>query len=218
MKREVIASENAPAAVGPYSQAIRIGNLIYTAGQVGIDPATGKLVEAENADDNITVQTEQVLKNLSAVLEAAGSGLQHVIKTTVFLRRIKDYAAMNAVYAQFFTEAPPARSAFAVAALPLGAQVEIEVVALVPEAAETAAEAESEEGDILTDAVNAVESAVATGLKELSQFFAHLKDQLEDEVDTTADEAEEEKPKKKKKDKKNKKKNKKKDKKDKKKK
>lgn len=184
MKREVIATAGAPAAVGPYSQAIRIGNLIYTAGQVGLDPATGKLVQAENPDDNITVQTEQVLKNLSAVLEAAGSGLQHVVKATVFLSRIEHYAAMNSVYAQYFSEAPPARSAFAVGALPLGAEVEIEVVALVPgagAATEAAAEVEVEFDEMVGSAVHAVESAVATGLRELSRFLGQLKEQLEDE-------------------------------------
>lgn len=184
MKREVIAAAGAPAAVGPYSQAIRIGNLIYTAGQVGLDPATRQLVVAENPDDNITVQTEQVLKNLSAVLEAAGSGLQHVVKATVFLSRIEHYAAMNSVYTQYFTDAPPARSAFAVGALPLGAEVEIEVVALVPGAAaeaETAAEVEVEFDKMVGSAVQAVESTMATGLRELSRLLAQLKDQLEDE-------------------------------------
>jgi 2-iminobutanoate/2-iminopropanoate deaminase len=124
MKRQVIATKDAPAAVGPYSQAIRCGDLIYTAGQIGIAPQTGKLVEG-----GIEAQARQVLTNLSAILGAAGSSMSSVIKTTVFLHDIKDFAAMNQVYAQFFPDAPPARSAMQVAALPLGSQVMIEVVA-----------------------------------------------------------------------------------------
>jgi len=103
-----------------------VGKLIYTAGQIALDPASGKLV-----DGDITQQTEQVLLNLQAVLKAAGSSLKRVVKTTVFLQDIGDFAAMNAVYSQFFSQAPPARSAVQVAALPLGAQVEIEAVAVV---------------------------------------------------------------------------------------
>ena len=126
MTKEIIHSDNAPAAVGPYSQAVKIGgNLIYTAGQVALDPATMKLVAG-----GVEAQTHQVLKNLQAVLTAAGSNLSNVIKTTVFLADINDYKAVNGVYAQYFTESPPARSAVQVAALPLGALVEIEVVAL----------------------------------------------------------------------------------------
>jgi 2-iminobutanoate/2-iminopropanoate deaminase len=126
MKRRIISTEHAPAAVGPYSQAVRVGKLIYTAGQIALDPASGKLV-----DGDITQQTEQVLLNLQAVLKAAGSSLKRVVKTTVFLQDIGDFAAMNAVYSQFFSQVPPARSAVQVAALPLGAQVEIEAVAVV---------------------------------------------------------------------------------------
>lgn len=126
MSREVISTAKAPAAVGPYSQAIRVDNLVFTAGQVAIDPEQGKLIEGD-----IAAQTRQVLTNLSAVLEAAGSSLSQVLKTTVFLKDIHDFAAMNAVYAEFFPEKPPARSAVQVAALPLGALVEIEAVALV---------------------------------------------------------------------------------------
>ncbi len=126
MSREVISTPKAPAAVGPYSQAIRVDNLVFTAGQVAIDPEQGKLIEGD-----IAAQTRQVLTNLSAVLEAAGSSLSQVLKTTVFLKDIHDFAAMNAVYAEFFPEKPPARSAVQVAALPLGALVEIEAVALV---------------------------------------------------------------------------------------
>ena len=125
MTKVVIHSDQAPAAVGPYSQAVKVGNFVYSAGQVGLDPATMKLVEG-----GVEAQTEQVLRNLQAVLEAAGSSLAQVIKTTVFLADINDYKAVNAVYARYFTENPPARSAVQVAALPLGALVEIEVVAL----------------------------------------------------------------------------------------
>ncbi|RLC71561.1 MAG: reactive intermediate/imine deaminase [Chloroflexi bacterium] len=126
MSREVISTSKAPAAVGPYSQAIRVGNLVFTAGQIAIDPAQGRLIEGD-----VAAQTRQVLTNLSAVLEAAGSALSQVVKTTVFLQDIGDFAAMNTVYAEFFPEKPPARSAVQVAALPLGALVEIEAVALV---------------------------------------------------------------------------------------
>ncbi|RMH01775.1 MAG: RidA family protein [Chloroflexi bacterium] len=127
MTKQIIHTKHAPAAVGPYSQAVRIGNLVYTAGQIALDPTTGKLVE-----DDITAQTHQVLRNLQAVLQAAGSDLAHVIKTTVFLKDIGEFGAMNGVYAQYFTENPPARSAVQVAALPLDARVEIEAVALIP--------------------------------------------------------------------------------------
>ena len=125
MTKEIIHSNNAPAAVGPYSQAVKIGDLVYSAGQVALDPTTMKLVEG-----GVEAQTEQVLQNLQAVLAAAGSGLSNVIKTTVFLADMNDYKTVNAIYARYFTENPPARSAVQVAALPLGALVEIEVVAL----------------------------------------------------------------------------------------
>ena len=126
MSKEIISTKHAPAAVGPYSQAIRTGNMVFTAGQIPLDPSTGKMLE-----DDITIQTEQVLKNLTAVLEAAGSSLENVVKCTVFLQDMGEFAAMNAVYAKFFTENPPARSAVQAAALPLGARVEIEAIALV---------------------------------------------------------------------------------------
>ena len=126
MSKEVISTKNAPAALGPYSQAISTGSMVFTAGQVAIDPATGKLLE-----DDITIQTEQVLKNLTAVLTAAGSSLENVVKCTVFLQDMGEFAAMNAVYGKYFTENPPARSAVQVAALPLGARVEIEAIAFV---------------------------------------------------------------------------------------
>lgn len=125
MKKKIVNTADAPAAVGPYSQAVRVGKLVYTAGQIPLDPATGKVVEGD-----VSAQTERVLQNLKAVVEAAGSSLSQVIKTTVFLQDMNDFAAMNKVYSQFFTENPPARSAVEVAALPLGVQVEIEAVAL----------------------------------------------------------------------------------------
>lgn len=125
MQRTIVSTEEAPAAVGPYSQAVRVGDLVYTAGQIGLVPATGTLVGEE-----IEEQTHQVLRNLKAVLEAAGSGLHRVVKTTVFLADMGDFKAMNGVYAGYFPDGPPARSAFQVAALPLGARVEIEAVAI----------------------------------------------------------------------------------------
>jgi 2-iminobutanoate/2-iminopropanoate deaminase len=126
MSKEIISTENAPAAVGPYSQAVRIGNLVYTAGQVAIDPALGKLV-----GEDAPAQAEQALRNLAAILEAAGTSLENVVKTTVFLDSMDDYKAVNEVYGRFFSKNPPARSAVEVARLPLGALVEIEAVAVV---------------------------------------------------------------------------------------
>lgn len=125
MQKEIIATENAPAAVGPYSQAIAFGELVYTAGQIALDKETGKLVEG-----GVSEQAEQALQNLKAVLEAAGSSLDRVVKTTVFLQSMGDYGAVNEVYGRYFSGSAPARSAVAVAALPLGALVEIEAVAL----------------------------------------------------------------------------------------
>lgn len=127
MKQRVIVTEKAPAAVGPYSQAIRTEGFIFTAGQIAINPATGKLI-----DGDVAAQTDQVLKNLGAVLEAGGSDLSHVVKTTVFLADISQFSAMNEVYSRYFTQNPPARSTVQAAALPLGARVEIEAVAIVP--------------------------------------------------------------------------------------
>lgn len=119
-----IHTQKAPAAVGPYSQAIGAGPFVYTAGQIGLDPASGQLVA-----DDIRVQTERVLTNLQAILQAAGSDLAAVVKTTVFLLDMAEFRAMNEVYADFFGDRPPARSTVQVSALPLGARVEIEVVA-----------------------------------------------------------------------------------------
>lgn len=125
MQRQVISTPKAPAAIGPYSQAICVGDLIFTAGQGGINPETGKLVEG-----GIQAQTRQTLKNIAAILEAAGSSLSQVVKTTVFLQNMGDFAAMNAVYATFFGDQPPARSTVEVAALPMGILVEIEAIAI----------------------------------------------------------------------------------------
>lgn len=122
---EKIYTENAPAAIGPYSQAMKVGNLVYTSGQIPIDPATGNI---ESQD--ITGQTEQVMKNLDAVLTAAGSSFGKAVKTLCFLKDMGDFAAFNEVYAEYFT-GKPARSCVAVAALPKGALVEVEVVAEV---------------------------------------------------------------------------------------
>jgi 2-iminobutanoate/2-iminopropanoate deaminase len=124
-QRQVIATAEAPAAVGPYSQGIDTGELVFTAGQIPINPASGK-VEAETIEE----QTRQVLRNVDAVLRAAGSGLHRVVKMTVFMTDLGDFKAMNEVYAQFFPEDPPARSAVQVVALPLGVQIEMEAVAL----------------------------------------------------------------------------------------
>ena len=121
---KVISTKKAPSAIGPYSQAIQVGNLVYTSGQIPIDPATGMIVEG-----GIQAQTRQSLLNVKAILEEAGLTMGHVVKTTVFMADMNDFADMNAVYAEFFAEPFPARSAVAVKTLPKGALVEIEVVA-----------------------------------------------------------------------------------------
>ena len=121
---EKIHTDKAPAAIGPYSQAILCGGMLYTSGQIALSPESGELV-----GDNIAEQTEQIMKNLSAVLAEAGTSFQNVVKTTCFLADIADFAAMNEVYASFFSEPFPARSAFAVRDLPKGALVEIEMIA-----------------------------------------------------------------------------------------
>ncbi len=125
MNRYRVVTDEAPAAIGPYSQAIRAGDLIFTAGQLGIIPGTRAL-----AGPDIEAQTRQALENVKAVLEAAGSCLKHVVKTTVFLLDMGEFARMNAVYAEYFEGEPPARSAVQVAALPLGGRVEIETIAI----------------------------------------------------------------------------------------
>ncbi|MGQ9493825.1 MAG: RidA family protein [Anaerolineae bacterium] len=126
MSKEVIVTDKAPAAIGPYSQGVRVGNLVFTAGQVGLIPGT-----KEFAGSDIASQTRQALQNVQAVLEASGSCLAHVVKTTVFLADMKEFSQMNEVYAQFFRSNPPARTTVQVAALPMGAKVEIEAVAEV---------------------------------------------------------------------------------------
>ena len=126
MPIETVATSGAPRAIGPYSQALRAGGFLFTAGQVGFDPTTGELV-----DGGIAEQTRQVLQNIRAILEAGGSGLAQVVKTTVFLVDMADFAAMNEVYAEAFGTHRPARSTVAVAALPRGARVEIEAVAAI---------------------------------------------------------------------------------------
>ena len=124
--RQRVQTDNAPAAIGPYSQAIKAGGFVFVSGQVAFDPKTGEFVPG-----GIAEQTEQVLKNVSAVLEAAGSSLDQVVKTTVFLADMKEFSGMNEVYARFFSDPPPARATVAAAGLPRDARVEIEVVALV---------------------------------------------------------------------------------------
>ena len=122
--KKVISTQQAPAAIGPYSQAIQVGNLVYTSGQIPIDPSTGSLVEG-----GVKEQARQSLLNVKAILEEAGLTMGNVVKTTVFMADMNDFADMNAVYASFFTEPYPARSAVAVKTLPKGALVEIEVIA-----------------------------------------------------------------------------------------
>jgi len=124
--REVISTDAAPAAAGPYSQAIRAGELVFTAGQLGIDPATGELI-----GDDVQAQADRSLANVRAILEAAGSGLDRLVKVTVYLADIADWPAVNEVYAREVPQPFPARSAFAVRDLPKGARVEIEAVATV---------------------------------------------------------------------------------------
>jgi 2-iminobutanoate/2-iminopropanoate deaminase len=125
MNKETVATDKAPKAIGPYEQAIKVGEFVYTAGQIPIDPQTGNLVEGD-----IAAQTRRVLENLKAVLEAAGSSLDRVVKATVFLKNMADFAAMNEVYAEYLGKTKPARSTVAVAELPRGALIEIDFVAL----------------------------------------------------------------------------------------
>jgi len=124
MQRTPVHTEQAPKAIGPYSQAIRVGELLFCAGQTPLDPGTGNMVEGD-----IETQTRRVLQNLSAVVEAAGTTMSQVVKTTVFLQDMNDFQRMNAVYAEFFPKDPPARSTVQVARLPRDARVEIELVA-----------------------------------------------------------------------------------------
>lgn len=124
--RKLVATPNAPSAIGPYSQAVVHGGLVYCSGQIALDPKTGQLAKGD-----VKAQTERVLKNLQAVLEAAGSGCQHALKCTIYLSDMGDFAAVNEVYAKFFPAEPPARATVGVASLPKGALVEIDCVAVV---------------------------------------------------------------------------------------
>lgn len=124
--KEIVSTENAPGAIGPYSQAIKAGGLVFCSGQIPIDPATGQFIS-----DVVSEQTEQVLKNLSEVLKAAGASLDSVVKTTVFLVDMNDFAEMNEVYGRFFSENKPARATVQAARLPRDARVEIDCIALV---------------------------------------------------------------------------------------
>jgi len=126
--KKIVSTSDAPAAVGPYSQAIRSGNLLFCAGQIPLDPRTGQLVTGD-----IATQTRRVLDNISALLKAAHLTFGHVVKTTIFLTDMNDFQTVNEIYATYFREQPPARSTVAVAALPKGAQVEIEVIAAASE-------------------------------------------------------------------------------------
>lgn len=125
MTRTIIHTNEAPAAVGPYSQAVKAGNLLFSAGQIGLDPSSGQL------RSGLEAQASQVMSNLAAVLAVAGTSMGNIIKTTIFLTDMADFAAVNAIYGAAFSDAPPARSTVAVAGLPLGARVEIEVIALI---------------------------------------------------------------------------------------
>ena len=124
MEKSVISTNNAPAAIGPYSQAIKAGNLVFVSGQIPIIPATGEILRGD-----IKLQTKQVLENLKNILDAAGSCIDNVVKTTVFMKDLNDYTAINDVYKEFFTDKPPARAAVQAARLPRGVGVEIEAIA-----------------------------------------------------------------------------------------
>jgi len=124
--REAVAAPDAPQAIGPYSQAIKAGNLLFVSGQIPIDPATGELVEG-----GVAPQTEQVMRNITALLRAAGAGFDHVVRTTVFLADMGEFAAMNTVYGRFVVDPPPARATVQVARLPRDVRVEIEAIAVL---------------------------------------------------------------------------------------
>ncbi len=124
--KEIISTENAPGAIGPYSQAVKTGNMVFCSGQIPIDPATGEFVSSDVAE-----QARQVLKNLSAVLEAAGTNFNSVVKTTVFLADMNDFAAVNEIYAEFFNDNKPARATVQAARLPRDARVEIDCIAIL---------------------------------------------------------------------------------------
>lgn len=124
--KQIIATETAPKAIGPYSQAVKSGQMLFLSGQIPLDPATGQLIEGD-----IVAQTERVLENVRAVLAAAGADFNHVVKTTVFLKNMTDFPKMNEVYARFFAENPPARSTVEAARLPRDVQVEIDCIAII---------------------------------------------------------------------------------------
>ena len=125
--RQAVADPGAPKAIGPYSPAIRAGNLLFLSGQIPIDPASGALVQGD-----IAAQTEQVMRNIGALLKAAGAGFEHVVRTTVFLADMNEFAAMNECYARFMVDPPPARATVQVARLPRDARVEIDAIAVLP--------------------------------------------------------------------------------------
>lgn len=128
--KKIVATDHAPAAIGPYSQAIRSGSMLFCAGQIPLDPKSGQIVS-----EDIAGQTKQVLENISAILQAAGLNFGHVVKTTIFLISMSDFQTVNEIYGSYFRENPPARSTVAVSALPRGAKVEIEVIAMAPDPA-----------------------------------------------------------------------------------
>ena len=125
MKKEIISTDQAPGAIGPYSQAVKIGEMVFVSGQIPIDPLSGNLIEGD-----IKTQTRQVLKNVTAVLSAAGTSLDGVVKTTVFITNMNDFSLMNEVYAEFFTSMPPARACVEVSRLPKDVLVEVEAIAI----------------------------------------------------------------------------------------
>jgi 2-iminobutanoate/2-iminopropanoate deaminase len=133
--KKIISTSEAPAALGPYSQAVRVGSTIYCAGQIPLDPKTGEIIGG-----GIDLQTRRVLDNISAILRAEGFSLEHVVKTTIFLTDLADFEAVNQVYASYFMQAPPARSTVQVSALPKGARIEIETVAFASEGGEPVAD------------------------------------------------------------------------------
>lgn len=126
MKKEIVSTKDAPAAIGPYSQAIKAAGLVFISGQIPLDPASGEI-----AGDNIEAQTERVMKNLGAVLKAAGSDLDKVVKTTIYLTDLNDFAVVNGIYGSYFNDSPPARATVEVSGLPKGVKVEIDAIALV---------------------------------------------------------------------------------------
>jgi len=128
--KKIVATDHAPAAIGPYSQAIRSGSMLFCAGQIPLDPKSGQIVS-----EDIAGQTKQVLENVGAILQAAGLNFGHVVKTTIFLISMSDFQTVNEIYGTYFRENPPARSTVAVSALPRGAKVEIEVIAMAPDPA-----------------------------------------------------------------------------------